>query len=155
MVIYITAPPKNKQPKKIIRCLHPLASRPPPASSPHVAPALFDRSSVRLYVWLVVASSLCPLSSRPVPSLCHATSFAASRLSSSLWSRRRRVVASSRHRVSSRLVVVSRPLTHLVTPALFDCCIVALHLIVTASFCLFVLSCRPSRRVVVSSRSIS
>ena len=73
MVIYITAPPKNKQPKKIIRRLHPLASRPPPASSPHVAPALFVWSSVCLFLWLVVVLSLCPLlsPSHPIASPHH------------------------------------------------------------------------------------
>jgi hypothetical protein len=59
----------------------------------------------------------------------HATSFAASRLSSSLSSRCRQVAASSRHCVSSCLVVVLCTLTHLGTPTLFDCCIVALYLI--------------------------
>ena len=127
MVIYITAPPNNKQPKKIIRRLHPLASRPPPASSPHVAPALFVWSSVCLFLWLVVVSSLCPLLSRPVPSRPRAMSF---RYVSSLVVRLD-VDESSRRRVSSRLVDVSRPLPHLVSPALFDCCIVVLHLVVT------------------------
>ena len=116
MVIYITAPPNNKQPKKIIRRLHPLASRPPPASSPHVAPALFVWSSVCLFLWLVVVSSLCPLLSRPVPSRRRATLF--------------RYVSA----LEVRLVIIeasSRPLTHLVSPALFDCCVVVLHLVIT------------------------
>jgi hypothetical protein len=77
MVIYITAPP-NKKPYKIICLLHPLASRPPPESSPHVAPDLFVWSSVCLFLWLVVASSLCPLSSRPIPSRRRATSLSSS-----------------------------------------------------------------------------
>ena len=42
------------------------------------------------------------------------------------------VLASLRHRILSRFIVVLRPLTHLVTPALFDCCVIALHLVVTA-----------------------
>ncbi len=52
---------------------------PPPSprlatSSPHVAPALFVCLSIRLFIWLVVALSLCPLSSSiPIPSHCHAT----------------------------------------------------------------------------------
>jgi hypothetical protein len=108
-------------------CLHPLASRPPPASSPHVAPALFVWLSVCLFLWLVVASSLCPLLSRPIPSRRRATSF---HYVSSLVVRLV-VVESSRHRVSSPLVDVSRPLTHLVSPASFDCCVVVLHLAVT------------------------
>jgi hypothetical protein len=124
MVIYITAPPNNKQPKKIIRRLHPLASRPPPASSPHVAPALFVWSSVCLFLWLVVASSLCPLLSRPVQSRRRATSF---RYVSSLVDRLVVVAESSRCRVLSCLVDV----THLVSPALFDCCVIVLHLVVT------------------------
>ncbi len=52
--------------------------------------------------------------------------------------------------VSSRLVVVLRPLTHLVTPALFDCCVVVLHLVVTASFCLVVPLVSSSSRHVAS-----
>ena len=164
MLIYITTPLQQTH-KKIIRPPSPrVTSSPLAASSPHVAPALFVRSSVRLFIWLVVASSLCPLSLHPFPLHRHATSFAASRLSSSLSSSfeslSRRVVASLRHRVSSRLVVVSCHLTHLVMPALFDCCVVALHLVVTASFCLVVLlvasSCHrvASRSSPVTSRSI-
>jgi hypothetical protein len=67
--------PQQKAPKN-----HPLppspcvASSPLAASSPHIAPALFVCSSVHLFLWLVVASSLCPLSLRPVPSRRRATS---------------------------------------------------------------------------------
>jgi hypothetical protein len=45
-----------------------VASSPLATSSPHAAPALFVCSSVHLFLWLVVTLSLCPLSSRPVPS---------------------------------------------------------------------------------------
>ncbi len=91
--------PQNKKPQKIqkIICrLHPLASR----------LHLLVCSSVCLFLWLVVASSLCPLLLRPVPSRRRATLFRY-RLSSSLVlikSLRRRVVASL-HRciVASRL----------------------------------------------------
>ncbi len=142
MVIYITAPPNNKQPKKIIPRLHPLASRPPPALSPHVAPTLFVWSSVCLFLWLVVALSLCPLLLRPVPSCRRATLF---RYASSLVVRLV-VVESSRCWVSSCLVDVLRPLTHLISPALFDCCIAVLHLVVTVQPQPLLLSPCPCRR---------
>ncbi len=102
----------------------------PPPPSPRVASsALFVCSSVRLFLWLVVVSSLCPLLSRPVPScrramLLHYVLSLVVRLV---------VVESLRRCVSSRLVVVSRPLTHLVTPALFDCCIYCRHRAATAT----------------------
>ncbi|KAL3826410.1 hypothetical protein ACHAXA_008618 [Cyclostephanos tholiformis] len=64
----------RRNPKKSSAASSP-RSRPPPASSPHVAPALFVWSSVCLLLWFVVASSLHPLLSRPVPSRCRATSF--------------------------------------------------------------------------------
>ena len=69
-----------------------VASSPLAASLPHIAPALFVCSSVRLFLWLVVASSLCPLLSRPIPSRCCATSRLLPSVSSSP---RRHVVASS------------------------------------------------------------
>ena len=117
MVIYITAPP-NKKPKKIIRRLHPLASR------LHLLPRRrLTSHPLCLFLWLVVASSLCPLSSRPIPSRRRATSLRyVSPLVAPLV-----VVELSRCRVSSRLHVVSRPLTQLVTPALFDCCVYCHH----------------------------
>jgi hypothetical protein len=110
MVIYITAPP-NKKPQKIIRRLHPLTLR------LHLLPrrpltlhplCLFVCLSVCLFLWLVVASSLYPLSSRPIPSHRRAMSL---RYISSLVVRLvvvksscPRVVASSRRRVvASRL----------------------------------------------------
>ncbi len=77
---------------------------------------------------------------------------------------RRRVVALLRRCVSSRLVVVSRPLTHLVTPALFDCCVYCRHHAAAASVAVTVLPppCRamllppPPRRCALSrSRSRS
>ncbi len=43
------------------------------------------------------------------------------------------VVASSHRRVSSCLVIVLCPLTHLIMPALFDCCVFTLHLIASTS----------------------
>jgi hypothetical protein len=124
MLIYITAPP-NKKPQKIIRRLHdPLASR------LHLLPrhlltlrplvCLFVHSFVPLVGCCVV---LCPLSSHPVPSRHRATSLRyVSPLVAPLV-----VVELSRCRVSSRLHVVSRPLTQLVTPALFDCCVYCRH----------------------------
>ena len=72
-------------------------------------------------IWLVVASSLCPLLSRPVPSRCHATSFRY-RLSLSLV-----LIKPLRRHVSSRLVVVLRTLTQLVTTDLFDCQVYCHH----------------------------
>ncbi len=75
MLIYITAPPPTKHknhplpPSSCVTSSSPLA-----ALLPHVAPALFVCLSVRLFVWLVVVSSLCPLSLLPVPLRCHATS---------------------------------------------------------------------------------
>ena len=44
-----------------------VTSSPLATSSPHVPPALFVLSSVRLFVWLVVALSLCPLLSPSHP----------------------------------------------------------------------------------------
>jgi hypothetical protein len=64
----------NRSPQQKAQKNHPLppsprvTSSPLAASLPYVAPALFVCSSVRLFLWLVVASSLCPLLSRPVPS---------------------------------------------------------------------------------------
>ncbi len=131
-------PPPNKTQKN-----HPpppspcvMSSSPLAASLPHVAPALFVCGCCVVSLPLVVTS-------RPVALPCHATSLrcVASLIVPlvSLLLRRRvlgslrpRVLASSRCRVLSCLVVVSRPLTHLVTPALFDCCVVALHLVVRA-----------------------
>jgi hypothetical protein len=101
-------------------------------------------------LWLLchLSAPCCHFLSRRIATPRHCAALC---LSSSLSSRchrvvalsRRRIVASSRRPVLSRLVVVSRPLTHLVTPALFDCCVVVLHLVVTA--CL-------SQRVNLSSR---
>ena len=141
--------------------LHPCvtSSSPLAALSRHVPPALFVCLSVRLFVWLVVALSLCPMLLLPVPLHCHATSLycvTSLVVPLVLLLSGRRVVASSRrpifpslgHRVSSCLVVVSRPLTHLVMPALFDCCIVALHIVITARSVLLSLSYCCHRRVV-------
>ncbi len=118
MLIYITAP-HNKMPKKIIRRLHPLASclhlLPRRCRRTHFV-CLFLRSFVPLVGCCVVSLPLVVASRLVAASRCCATS----RLSSS-------VSSSSSRRVSSRLVVVSRPLTHLVTPALFDCCIYCRH----------------------------
>ena len=126
MIIYITAPLNNKQPKKSSA-----APSPRVASTSRVVAScrthLFVWSSVCLFLWLGVSLSLCPLSSCPVPSHRRTTSF---RYISSLVVRLV-VVELSRRCVSSRLVDVSRPLTHLVSPALFDCCVVVLHLVVT------------------------
>ena len=137
MLIYITAPPPTKH-KKIIPRLHPLAS-----CLLHLWPCrcltlhllflvvhLFICCSfvVRLFVWLVVALSLCPLLSLLIPSHCHATSLRCVAslvvpLVSLLLSccivalshccvialSRRRVFVPLRHRVLSCLIVVSRP----------------------------------------------
>ena len=150
-MIYIAAPPNKTQ--KIIRRLHPLASCPL-----HLLPRRC-LTSHPLCLFVVVASSLCPLSSFPISSRRHATLLrcVASLIVPlvSLLLRRRvlgslrpRVLASSRCRVLSCLVVVSRPLTHLVMPALFDCCIVALHIVITARSVLLSLSYCCHRRVV-------
>ena len=117
-----------------------MSSSPLAMSLPHAHP---------LCLFVVVVSSLCPLLSLPVPSRRHATSLRChiSRRPSRLIvveSLRPRVLRSSNPRVLSRLVVVSRPLTHLVTSALFDCCVVALHLVVMA--CLSQRVNLPSRR---------
>jgi hypothetical protein len=125
MLIYITAPP-NKKPKKIISRLHPLASRLHLLPRRHLTShplCLFVCSSVRLFLWLVVASSLCPLSSCPVPSRRRATSlrYVLSLVVPLV------VIESSRRRISSCRVVVSRPLMQLVTPALFDYCVYCCH----------------------------
>jgi hypothetical protein len=119
----------NRSPQQKAQKNHPpppsprAASSPLAASSPHVAPALFVCSSVCLFLWLVVASSLCPLSSRPIPYRRRATSL---RYVLCLVVRLV-VVQLSRCRVSSCLIVLLRPLTQLVTPALFDCCIYCHH----------------------------
>jgi hypothetical protein len=111
--------PKNHPPPPSPR----VASSPLAASSPHVTPALFVCLSVCLFLWLVVASSLCPLSLRPFPSRRRATSlhYVPSLVVPLV------IVESSRRCVSSRLVVVSCPLTQLVAPALFDCCVYCRH----------------------------
>ena len=139
MLIYLHNRPPQQSTKN-----HPpppsphITSSPLAASSPHLAPALFVCSSIRLFIWLVVASSLCPLLSCPVLSRRRATLLRCVLSLIVSASHRHRVVAALRHHVSSRLVDVSCPLTHLVSPALFDCCVVTLHLVITASFCLVV-----------------
>ena len=126
--------PQQKAQKK--HRLHPLAPR------LHLLPhrrltSLF----IRLFVHLVGCwrhLSALVIATRPILSPRH---FVALRLVSS----------SSSRRVSSRLVVVSRPLTHLVMPALFDCCVFVLHLVITALFCLVVPLVLSSLRHVASS----
>ncbi len=114
------------------------SSSPLAVSLPHVAPTLFVCSSICLFVCLVVASSLCPLSLLLVPLCCHAMSLCcvASLVIPlvSLTSRRRVVVSSRCCVVASRLTLsfYHPPLTHLVMPTLFDCCVVVLHLVVMA-----------------------
>jgi hypothetical protein len=96
----------NRSPQQKAQKNHPpppsprIAYSPLAASSPHVAPALFVGSSVCLFLWLVVASSLCPLSSRPVQSCRRATSL---RYDSSLVVRLVVVESSRRRIVASRL----------------------------------------------------
>jgi len=119
MLIYLqNRPPqeaqKNHPPPPSPR----VTSSPLAASLPHVAPALFVCSPVCLFLWLVDASSLCPLSRATLLCCCRPSC---------------RCQVLPCH-VLSRLVIVSRPLAHLVTPALFDCCVIALHLIVTTLF---------------------
>ena len=143
MLIYITAPPQQNTKKSSTASipLHHVFF----TSSCHVvascAPALFVCGCCVVSLPLVVTSR--PVASpRHVIALCHI-----SRRPSCLIvveSSRPRVLTSSRPRVLSRLVVVSRPLTHLVTSALFDCCVVALHLVVMA--CLSQRVNLPSRR---------
>jgi hypothetical protein len=159
-------PPPTKH-KIIFRRLH-LPSRHVFTSCPVVASlrthlvCLFVRSFARLLIGLLLRRLSAPCRCVPShlvapPRRCAVLSLVVPLVSSS----------SCRH-VSSCLVVVSCPLTHLVTPALFDCCIVTLHLVVTASFCLVVplvsssshhvsSSCRSvaSRLMVVASRSVA
>ena len=96
---------------------------------------LFVRSFVRL-VGCCIVSLPFVIASRPVMLPCHVLALRHVSCHPShlivVQSLRRCVVASLRCRVLSRLIVVSRPLTHLVTPTLFDCCVVALHLVVVA-----------------------
>jgi hypothetical protein len=124
MVIYITAPP-NKKPKKIIRCLHPrtlrlhLLPRRPLTSHPL---CLFVCPFVCSFGWLLrrLSTPCHRVPSRLIAAPCRCC--ATSRLLLSVSSSSSRcVLASSRPCVSSRLVVVSRPLMQLVTHALFDC----------------------------------
>ena len=133
MLIYITAP-HNKMPKKIIRRLHPLASclhlLPRRCRRTHFV-CLFLHSFVPLVGCCVVSLPLVVASRLVAASRCCATS----RLSSS-------VSSSSSRRVSSRLVVVSRPLTHLVTPALFDCCVYCRHRAAAATVAVACPRCR-------------
>ena len=101
----------------------------PPPPSPRVASTSRVVASrrtrfvclvVRLFVPLVgccVVSLPLVVASRPVSSPCHVVPL---RLVSRLPSSSSRRVA-SRRSVLSRLIVVSRPLTQLVTPDLFDC----------------------------------
>ena len=119
--------PQQQQPKKSSA-----ASIPSLASTSRVVSSRRTRFVclvVRLFVPLVgccVVSLPLVVASRPVSSPRHVVLLRlVSRRSSR---RRRRVVASSRRCVSSRLVDV----THLVSPALFDCCVVMLHLVVTS-----------------------
>ena len=83
---------------------------------------LFVRSFVPLVGCCIVSLPLV-VALHPVPSCRHATSL---RYISSLVVHLI-IVESSRCRVSSCLVIVSRPLTHLVMPALFDCCVYCHH----------------------------
>ena len=75
MLIYITAPPQQKTHKNHLPPPSPhVTSSPLAPSLPQIAPALFVSPSIRLFVWLVVTSSLCPLSLCPILSRCHTTS---------------------------------------------------------------------------------
>ena len=140
-------PPPNKTQKNHLPPPSPrvMSSSPLAAFSPHVAPALFVCGCCVVSLPLVVISHLVT-SPRHVAAL-RCVSHCPSRLIV-VESSRRRVVASSRCHVLSCLVVVLRPLTHLVTPALFDCYIVALHLVLMA--CLSQCVNLPSRRTMLT-----
>ena len=170
MLIYITAPPTKH--KKIIRRLHPLAScllclLPHCRLTLHPL-CLFVCPFVCLFGWLLRCLSAFVVTSCPVALPRHVLALRcvsrcpSCRLVVALSCHR--VVALLRCRILSCLVVVLRPLTHLVTPALFDCCVVTLHLVVTACSVLSFLSslvlslsschCVVSRSSQVASRSV-
>ena len=162
-MIYITPPPnkthKNHPPPPSPRIM---SSSPLAVLLPHVAPALFLCLSVHLFVWLVVALSLCPLSLLPILLRRHTTSLrcvaslvvplvlsslhhcvaALSRRRIITTSRRRvvpslrcRIDASSRCRVvaSSRCRVVASSHRRVVESS--SCCIIASlrHRVITLS----------------------
>jgi hypothetical protein len=125
MLIYTPLPP-TKSPK-IIRRLHPLALR------LHLLPrrcitlhpiCLFVRPFVCSFGWLLrrLSAPCCCVPSRLVATPRHC---ATSHLSSS--------VSLSRCHVLSCLIIVLRPLMHLIMPALFDCCVYCCHCAATAT----------------------
>jgi hypothetical protein len=123
MVIYITAPP-NKKPKKSsaasIPSRHIFTSCRVVASRHTRFVCLFICLFVPLVCCCIISLPLV-VTSRPVSSVRHVVALhLVSRLCLA-------VVESLRRRISSRLVVVSRPLMHLISPALFDCCIYCRH----------------------------
>jgi hypothetical protein len=121
MVIYITAPPKTKSPKKSFAASIPLRHG---FTSCHIVTSHRTRV-VCLFIRLFVPLVGCCIVSLPLAvalSPGHAVP-----LSSLIVRRPHRVVASSRRHVLSHLVVVSCTLTQLVTPDLFDCRVYCRH----------------------------
>ena len=125
MVIYITAPPKTKSPKKSSATSIPSRRG---FTSCHVVASRCTRFVcllVHLFVPLVgccIVSLPLAVASRPVSSPRNVVP-----LSSLVVPRTHRVVASLRHCVLSHLVVVLRTLTQLVRPDLFDCRVYCRH----------------------------